>query len=239
MNALVAEPAFTSDFNNSDKEANKLCQTQNYDVKEHYEVAKHLLLLSIPRNDQKLKAKKTYRKRRKTKRLETNDVARASVFIQDTIRNYELSEVIHLLGECIFYESLFIWQKVSMKRFRNHSCSNSFGLIGDISLVVQNNDITILKLLMELPSMKSSKHYPAVVRSDDVSNQALQRARELSLGLLATRKFTFFNDIAPNCAEHIKVHHIPIQMIMIPIDETFRSCLNIVSDEGHNSARPL
>ena len=171
---------------------------------------------------------KTYRKRRKTKRVKQNDVARASVFIQDTIRNYELSEVINLLGECIFYESLFIWQKVSMKRFENKRCSNSCGLVGDILLVLEGNYKALFELFMELPSMQSSKHYPVVVRSEDVSNQALQRASELVFDFLSTRDFTCIKDISPFCAKQIKVYYVPIELIMIPIEETFLSCLHIV-----------
>ena len=222
MNACVAE--FVTNSELIDKAANNLHHMQKLqDVAEHEDAAKLLLLLKKP---QKPKGKKTYRKRRRT---EKNDIEKASTVFQDRIRKiYDFSEVINLFGECIFYESLFIWQKDSLDRFKNKRCSNSFGLIGDIMLVLEKNYKALFKLFMELPSMQSSKHYPVVVRSEDVSNQALQRASKLVLDLLTTRDFTCIKDISPYCAKQIKVYHVPIELIMIPIEETFMSCLHIV-----------
>ncbi len=230
MKALSVELATTSVL--KDKAASVLCETQNYDAEEREAAAQLLVLL---RNDQMPKVKKTYRRRRGKKVVETKDVQRAAVVIQDRIQNYELPEIITLLGECLFYESLFIWQKVSIDQCKINRCMNTFGLIADILLVIQHNYKWLLKLLMELPSVKSSKHYPVIVRSEDVSNLALKRGRRLVLDLVTTRVFTSINDICLYCVEKIKLYSIPIDLIMKPIEETFRNCLHIVP-EDHNSS---
>jgi hypothetical protein len=220
MNACVAESVTKSEL--IDKAANNLRHMQKLqDVAEHEVAAKLLLFLKKP---QKPKGKKTYRRRRRTVK---NNIEKASTVFQDRIRKiYDFSEVINLLGECIFYESLFIWQNVSLDRFKNQRCSNSCGLVGDILLVLEGNYKALFELFMELPSMQSSKHYPVVVRSEDVSNQALQRASELVFDFLSTRDLSLI--ISPFCAKQIKVYYVPIELIMIPIEETFLSCLHIV-----------
>lgn len=177
--------------------------------------------------------KKPPRKCRKT--TTNHDVNRAASLVTNTIRHYELSDVINLLGECIFLESLFIWRKLSMERYKNKRCINSLGLVGEVQFVIMNNHESLFSLLIELPEIKSSKHYEAVEGSKDVVNLAFQRALQLAVNFLRTKQLSNSNDIA----KQIKAHHIPVESIMIPIVETFRNCLNIISDEDQLSSRPL
>lgn len=224
MNACVADSATKSEL--IDEAANSLRHTQKLpDVLITVEAGAKLLV-SLRHNHQEPKGKTSRRKRR---RVRKNDVEKASAVIKDRIRTADaFSDVINLLGECMFYESLFIWQRMSLDRFKNTRCKNSSALIGNLMLVLQKNYKSLLKLFMGLPSLQASKHYPVVVRSEDVSNQALQRARHLALGLTTTREFTCIKDISPYCEKQIKVYYIPIEAIMIPIEETCLSCLNIV-----------
>lgn len=182
------------------------------------------------------KCRKTTRKQNVNRMTTTNhDVNRAASLVTNTIRHYELSDVINLLGECIFLESLFIWRKLSMERYKNKRCINSLGLVGEIQFVIMNNHESLFSLLIELPEIKSSKHYEAVEGSKDVVNLAFQRALQLAVNFLRTKQLSNSNDIA----KQIKAHHIPIESIMIPIVETFRNCLNIIPDEDQLSSRPL
>ena len=176
-------------------------------------VAQHSLSL---RNHQK----QTSRKRRKT--TTNQDVNRAAAFVKDTIRHYELSDVINLFGECIFFESLFIWMKLSMELYKNKRCIDSLGLVGEIQFVIKNNHESLFSLLIELPEIKSSEHYQKVEGSKDVVNLAFQRALQLARNFLSTKQLSNSNDIA----KQIKANHIPIESIMIPIVETFRTCLD-------------
>ncbi len=155
------------------------------------------------------------------------DVNRAAAFIKDTIRHYELSDVINLLGECIFFESLFIWRKLSMELYKNQRCIDSLGLVGEIQFVIKNNCKSLFSLLIELSEIKLSDHYQAVEGSKDVVNLTFQRAMQLATDFLFTKQLPNSNDIA----KQIKAHHIPIESIMIPIEETLRNCL----DEGQLS----
>ena len=113
-----------------------------------------------------------------------------------------------------------------MYRLEINRCILPCNILRNIVVSLYRNDKSLLKLLIELPSMQSSKHYPVIVQSEDLANQALQRAREVCRGLLTSREFTCIKDIAMYCVEQIKVHYIPIESIMIPIEETFIRCLN-------------
>ena len=167
-------------------------------------------------------------------RTTTQDVNRAAALLKNTVRHYELSDVINLLGECIFFESLFIWMKLSMELYKNKRCIDSLGLVGEIQFVIKNNYELLFSLLIDLPEIKSSAHYREIEGSKDVVNLAFQRASRLANNFLMTKELSNSNDIA----KQIKAQHIPIESIMIPIVETFRNCLNIISDEDERSSRP-
>lgn len=178
------------------------------------------------------------KRRVKKKFIEPYIDKNTDILIRDTIRKDEdldIPGILLLLGECLLYESLFIWQREAIKRYKTESPRKASELFGDMLPVIRRNHRTIVKLLLELPHWRNVTIHQQVVESGDVSNQALIRARMIVLHLLTIRQFEHSDEIRAYFVENVKTSYIPSHYISNPIIETFGICLHIVSAEGDNS----
>jgi len=180
------------------------------------------------------KGKKNPTTRRRKRQVVEPNIAKSTAVIEDKIPNdLDVPSIILLLGECLLYESLLIWQREAMERYKTDT-PTEFTLFGAMLPVIRNNHRALVELLLELPRIKSLNNYNQAVESGDVSNRALIRAKVVVLRFVTIRQFECSDEIIEYFEENIKTRYIPKANIAEPIISTFGSCLNIVSVEGNS-----
>jgi hypothetical protein len=185
------------------------------------------------------KGKKNPTTRRRKRQVVEPNIAKSTAVIEELViedkipNDLDVPSIILLLGECLLYESLFIWQREAMERFKTDTPTENI-LFGGMLPVIRNNHRALVELLLELPRIKSLNNYNQAVESGDVSNRALITARGVVLRFVTIQQFECSDEIIEYFEKNIKTRYIPKANIAQPIISTFCSCLNIVSVEGNS-----
>jgi hypothetical protein len=177
----------------------------------------------------------TMRRRRGRKRKVVKlDIAKSTAIIEGLITNdLDIHNIVLLLGECLLYESVFIWQREALERYKTVPPSGPF-LLGEMLPIIQYNHMALLELMLELPRMKSLKNYNLAVESDYVTHKAFIRAKSVVLHLVTTRKFECKDEITDYVEKKFETRYVPKANIVEPIASTFCKCHRIVSVEGNS-----
>ena len=181
--------------------------------------------------------KKPGRKRKKKEKVcfEPN-IARAAMFIGDEIPDdLDVKSINRLLGECLLYESLFIWQAQVTEEYKTICPSEPSDVLGYLFYPLRSYHKPIVNLLLELPRLRGLRYYDDVLKSGDVANLALEEAQVIILhDMFTSQQFESTDDIAAYYEEHIKTRFIPKGDFVQPIISTIGECFNFVSVEDDN-----
>lgn len=190
------------------------------------------------KKNSRCKGKKYARRKRRKKKYYKPNIARAAMFIGDEIPDDLDVQSIHvLLGECLLYESLFIWQADATEEYMTEFPPAMSTVFAIMLQAIHSNHRKLVKLLLELPKLRALRHYDEVLKSGDVADLALMKAEGFVLLHLRTiRKFESIDEIAAYCEANIETCYIPKGEIAQPIISTFCKCFNIVSVEDDNSS---
>lgn len=179
------------------------------------------------------KPRRKRKKKKQTPSFEPN-INRSSLYINESIpEELDIERINELLGECLLYESLLIWEARVTEEYKTVSPSEPSDLLGDLFCPLRNYYRPIVNLLLQLPILRKLKHYDDVLKSGDTANLALAMAKVIILrDLYTSQAFESTDDIWKYYEEHINTNFIPKTEFVQTLVSTIGGCFQLSSAEG-------
>lgn len=162
---------------------------------------------------------------RRSKKKGVTILNKSRDIIQQNIRDNNLAyvDIINLLGECVLYESLFIW-KLNAKEQEGLG-RTLVSILGDIYVIVNNNHKSLVSSMLKLTQMKTLENLYGH-KCDEVTSLVMKEAMDFVLRLATVRAYQSRNNIRDYCLERLKkTRYVSAEDLTHLVEATFKEVL--------------